>query len=146
MSVAFPTEVNVKAAKGEYRQALIMCRSEWSWDCFSLGCTFLFTSSKENKNLIFKNVVLVRMRIFLQLEEEIKLVCECMYSLHLCLYQCINTNFDRHTLKLCFFPLHLHSTRQCHLLLDVFNSTEHELTISARNNEDLILHAGECQR
>ncbi|NWQ80652.1 TPPC9 protein, partial [Columbina picui] len=35
---------------------------------------------------------------------------------------------------------------QCHLLLDVFNSTEHELTISARNNEDLILHAGECQR
>ncbi|NXK86039.1 TPPC9 protein, partial [Formicarius rufipectus] len=38
------------------------------------------------------------------------------------------------------------STRQCHLLLDVFNSTEHEVTISARNNEDLILHAGECQR
>uniref|UniRef100_A0A8C4TRN8 Trafficking protein particle complex 9 n=1 Tax=Falco tinnunculus TaxID=100819 RepID=A0A8C4TRN8_FALTI len=38
------------------------------------------------------------------------------------------------------------STRQCHLLLDVFNSTEHELTISAWNNEDLILHAGECQR
>ncbi|NXH44553.1 TPPC9 protein, partial [Dicaeum eximium] len=38
------------------------------------------------------------------------------------------------------------STRQCHLLLDVFNSTEHELTISARNNEDLILRAGECQR
>ncbi|XP_041570023.2 trafficking protein particle complex subunit 9 isoform X4 [Taeniopygia guttata] len=38
------------------------------------------------------------------------------------------------------------STRQCHLLLDVFNSSEHELTISARNNEDLILHAGECQR
>uniref|UniRef100_A0A8C3U0C6 Trafficking protein particle complex 9 n=1 Tax=Catharus ustulatus TaxID=91951 RepID=A0A8C3U0C6_CATUS len=38
------------------------------------------------------------------------------------------------------------STRQCHLLLDVFNSTEHELTLSARNNEDLILHSGECQR
>ncbi|XP_060051937.1 trafficking protein particle complex subunit 9 isoform X2 [Erinaceus europaeus] len=38
------------------------------------------------------------------------------------------------------------STRQCHLLLDVFNSTEHELTISARNNEELILHAGACQR
>ncbi|KAM9099582.1 trafficking protein particle complex subunit 9 isoform 3-T3 [Sarcophilus harrisii] len=38
------------------------------------------------------------------------------------------------------------STRQCHLLLDVFNSTEHELTISAKNNEELILHAGECQR
>uniref|UniRef100_UPI00398F35D6 trafficking protein particle complex subunit 9 isoform X1 n=1 Tax=Pristiophorus japonicus TaxID=55135 RepID=UPI00398F35D6 len=38
------------------------------------------------------------------------------------------------------------STRQCHLLLDIFNSTEHELTISAKNNEDLILHAGECQR
>ncbi|XP_019337338.1 trafficking protein particle complex subunit 9 isoform X4 [Alligator mississippiensis] len=38
------------------------------------------------------------------------------------------------------------STRQCHLLLDVFNSTEHELAISARNNEDLVLHAGECQR
>ncbi|XP_040482082.1 trafficking protein particle complex subunit 9 isoform X1 [Ursus maritimus] len=38
------------------------------------------------------------------------------------------------------------STRQCHLLLDVFNSTEHELTVSARGNEELILHAGECQR
>ncbi|ETE69531.1 Trafficking protein particle complex subunit 9, partial [Ophiophagus hannah] len=38
------------------------------------------------------------------------------------------------------------STRQCHLLLDVFNSTEHELMISAKNNEDLVLHAGECQR
>lgn len=38
------------------------------------------------------------------------------------------------------------STRQCHLLLDVFNSTEHELTIGARNNEELTLHAGECQR
>ncbi|XP_067414413.1 trafficking protein particle complex subunit 9 isoform X2 [Emydura macquarii macquarii] len=37
------------------------------------------------------------------------------------------------------------STRQCHLLLDVFNSTEHELTVSAKNNEDLVLHAGECQ-
>nr|XP_006635914.2 PREDICTED: trafficking protein particle complex subunit 9 isoform X1 [Lepisosteus oculatus]XP_015212807.1 PREDICTED: trafficking protein particle complex subunit 9 isoform X1 [Lepisosteus oculatus] len=38
------------------------------------------------------------------------------------------------------------SARQCHLLLDVFNSTEHELTVSAKNNEDLVLHAGECQR
>ncbi|XP_013918861.1 PREDICTED: trafficking protein particle complex subunit 9-like [Thamnophis sirtalis] len=38
------------------------------------------------------------------------------------------------------------STRQCHLLLDVFNYTEHELMISAKNNEDLVLHAGECQR
>ncbi|CAH2286014.1 trafficking particle complex subunit 9 isoform X1 [Pelobates cultripes] len=38
------------------------------------------------------------------------------------------------------------STRQCHLLLDVFNSTEHELTVSAKDNEGLILHAGECQR
>ncbi|XP_036063822.1 trafficking protein particle complex subunit 9 isoform X4 [Onychomys torridus] len=38
------------------------------------------------------------------------------------------------------------STRQCHLLLDVFNSTEHELTICARNNSELILHASECQR
>ncbi|XP_066571939.1 trafficking protein particle complex subunit 9 isoform X2 [Amia ocellicauda] len=38
------------------------------------------------------------------------------------------------------------STRQCHLLLDVFNSTEHEVTVSAKNNEDLVLHAGECQR
>ncbi|XP_073536027.1 trafficking protein particle complex subunit 9 isoform X1 [Phyllobates terribilis] len=38
------------------------------------------------------------------------------------------------------------STRQCHLLLDVFNSTEHELAISAKDNEDLILHPGECQR
>uniref|UniRef100_A0A2K6BH78 Trafficking protein particle complex subunit 9 n=1 Tax=Macaca nemestrina TaxID=9545 RepID=A0A2K6BH78_MACNE len=37
-------------------------------------------------------------------------------------------------------------TRQCHLLLDVFNSTEHELTISTRSSEALILHAGECQR
>uniref|UniRef100_A0A8C2KM67 Trafficking protein particle complex 9 n=1 Tax=Cyprinus carpio TaxID=7962 RepID=A0A8C2KM67_CYPCA len=38
------------------------------------------------------------------------------------------------------------STRQCHLLLDVFNSTEHELTLSAKNNQDLVLHASECQR
>ncbi|NP_001135612.1 trafficking protein particle complex subunit 9 [Xenopus tropicalis] len=38
------------------------------------------------------------------------------------------------------------STRQCHLLFDVFNSTEHELTINAKDNQDLILHAGECQR
>uniref|UniRef100_A0A8C9TN46 Trafficking protein particle complex subunit 9 n=1 Tax=Scleropages formosus TaxID=113540 RepID=A0A8C9TN46_SCLFO len=38
------------------------------------------------------------------------------------------------------------STRQCHLLLDVFNSTEHELTVSARNNQDVVLHASECQR
>ncbi|XP_077207528.1 trafficking protein particle complex subunit 9 isoform X2 [Paroedura picta] len=38
------------------------------------------------------------------------------------------------------------STRQCHLLLDVFNATDHELTISAKNNEDLVLRAAECQR
>ncbi|KAG7458179.1 hypothetical protein MATL_G00235340 [Megalops atlanticus] len=38
------------------------------------------------------------------------------------------------------------STRQCHLLLDVFNSTEHELTVSAKNNQDLVLHPSECQR
>nr|XP_020144295.1 trafficking protein particle complex subunit 9 [Microcebus murinus] len=38
------------------------------------------------------------------------------------------------------------STRKCHLLLDVFNSTEHELTVSAKSNEELVLHAGECQR
>lgn len=38
------------------------------------------------------------------------------------------------------------STRQCHLLLDVFNSTEHELTVCARNNSELVLHASECQR
>ncbi|XP_061111345.1 trafficking protein particle complex subunit 9 isoform X2 [Conger conger] len=38
------------------------------------------------------------------------------------------------------------STRQCHLLLDVFNSTEHELTVSAKNNQDLVLHGSECQR
>ncbi|XP_051991996.1 trafficking protein particle complex subunit 9-like isoform X2 [Xyrauchen texanus] len=38
------------------------------------------------------------------------------------------------------------STRQCHLLLDVFNSTEHDLTLSAKNNQDLVLHASECQR
>ncbi|KAM4705735.1 trafficking protein particle complex subunit 9 [Rhinophrynus dorsalis] len=38
------------------------------------------------------------------------------------------------------------STRQCHLLFDVFNSTEHELTVSAKENQDLVLHAGECQR
>ncbi|XP_059899659.1 LOW QUALITY PROTEIN: trafficking protein particle complex subunit 9 [Gadus macrocephalus] len=38
------------------------------------------------------------------------------------------------------------STRQCHLLLDVFNSTEHEVTLSAKNNQDLVLHASECQR
>ncbi|XP_029403579.1 trafficking protein particle complex subunit 9 isoform X2 [Mus pahari] len=38
------------------------------------------------------------------------------------------------------------STRQCHLLLDVFNSTEHELTVCTRNNSELVLHASECQR
>ena len=38
------------------------------------------------------------------------------------------------------------STRQCHLLLDVFNATEHELSVGARSDEELILHAGECQR
>ncbi|XP_048085395.1 trafficking protein particle complex subunit 9 isoform X1 [Alosa alosa] len=38
------------------------------------------------------------------------------------------------------------STRQCHLLLDVFNSTEHELTVSSKNNQDLLLHTSECQR
>lgn len=38
------------------------------------------------------------------------------------------------------------STRQSHLLLDVFNSTEHELSVRARSDEELILHAGECQR
>ncbi|XP_068189699.1 trafficking protein particle complex subunit 9 isoform X2 [Antennarius striatus] len=38
------------------------------------------------------------------------------------------------------------STRQCYLLLDIFNPTEHELTVSAKNNQDLVLHASECQR
>ncbi|XP_038580658.1 trafficking protein particle complex subunit 9 isoform X1 [Micropterus salmoides] len=38
------------------------------------------------------------------------------------------------------------STRQCHLLLDIFNPTEHELTVSAKSNQDLVLHASECQR
>uniref|UniRef100_A0A8C2YZF9 Trafficking protein particle complex subunit 9 n=1 Tax=Cyclopterus lumpus TaxID=8103 RepID=A0A8C2YZF9_CYCLU len=38
------------------------------------------------------------------------------------------------------------STRQCHLLLDIFNPTEHELSVSAENNQDLVLHASECQR
>ncbi|XP_034016028.1 LOW QUALITY PROTEIN: trafficking protein particle complex subunit 9 [Thalassophryne amazonica] len=38
------------------------------------------------------------------------------------------------------------STRQCHLLLDIFNPTEHELTVSAKNNQNLVLHASECQR
>uniref|UniRef100_A0A3Q3XLN3 Uncharacterized protein n=1 Tax=Mola mola TaxID=94237 RepID=A0A3Q3XLN3_MOLML len=38
------------------------------------------------------------------------------------------------------------STRQCHLLLDIFNPTEHELTVIAKNNQDLVLHASECQR
>ncbi|KAM9306216.1 trafficking protein particle complex subunit 9 isoform 2-T3 [Pholidichthys leucotaenia] len=38
------------------------------------------------------------------------------------------------------------STRQCHLLLDIFNPTEHELTVGAKNNQDLVLHASECQR
>ncbi|XP_060771357.1 trafficking protein particle complex subunit 9 isoform X1 [Neoarius graeffei] len=37
------------------------------------------------------------------------------------------------------------STRQCHLLLDVFNPTEHELTLASRNQE-LVLHSSECQR
>lgn len=40
----------------------------------------------------------------------------------------------------------LYSTRQCHLLLDIFNPTEHELTVSAKSNQDLVLHASECQR
>ncbi|XP_012578346.1 PREDICTED: trafficking protein particle complex subunit 9 [Condylura cristata] len=38
------------------------------------------------------------------------------------------------------------STRQCHLLLDVFNSTDHELAVTARSNEGLTLRASECQR
>ncbi|XP_054547930.1 trafficking protein particle complex subunit 9 isoform X1 [Talpa occidentalis] len=38
------------------------------------------------------------------------------------------------------------STRQCHLLLDVFNSTDHELAVTARSDEELILHPSECQR
>ncbi|KAM8882831.1 trafficking protein particle complex subunit 9 isoform 1-T1 [Synchiropus picturatus] len=38
------------------------------------------------------------------------------------------------------------STRQCHLLFDIFNPTEHELTVSAKNNQDLVLHPSECQR
>uniref|UniRef100_A0A1A8EUR1 Trafficking protein particle complex 9 n=2 Tax=Nothobranchius korthausae TaxID=1143690 RepID=A0A1A8EUR1_9TELE len=38
------------------------------------------------------------------------------------------------------------STRQCHLLLDIFNPTEHELTVSAKKSQDLVLHASECQR
>ncbi|XP_029298705.1 trafficking protein particle complex subunit 9 isoform X2 [Cottoperca gobio] len=38
------------------------------------------------------------------------------------------------------------STRHCHLLLDIFNPTEHELTVSAKNNQDLVLHGSECQR
>ncbi|KAG7501443.1 hypothetical protein JOB18_049877 [Solea senegalensis] len=38
------------------------------------------------------------------------------------------------------------STRQCHLLLDIFNPTEHEVTVNAKNNQDLVLHASECQR
>lgn len=38
------------------------------------------------------------------------------------------------------------SARQCHLLLGVCNSTAYELRVRARSNEELILHAGECQR
>ncbi|XP_036119746.1 trafficking protein particle complex subunit 9 isoform X2 [Molossus molossus] len=38
------------------------------------------------------------------------------------------------------------STRQCHLLLDVFNSTEHELAVSAHGDGELTLQAGECRR
>lgn len=38
------------------------------------------------------------------------------------------------------------STRQCHLLLDVFNCTEHELTVCARSSEELTLHPSERQR
>ncbi|XP_058524430.1 trafficking protein particle complex subunit 9 isoform X2 [Ochotona princeps] len=38
------------------------------------------------------------------------------------------------------------STRQCHLLLDVLNATEQELSVSARSDEELVLRAGECQR
>jgi len=80
-------------------------------------------------------------------------VCVFIF-MHIYLYLCINITSDMcimilrcvTEIVLFSFPPHLNSTRQCHLLLDVFNSTEHELTISARNNEDLILHAGECQR
>lgn len=53
--------------------------------------------------------------------------------------------FINKTPWICFSPF-VFSTRQCHLLLDVFNSTEHELTLSAKNNQDLVLHASECQR
>lgn len=38
------------------------------------------------------------------------------------------------------------STRQCHLLLDVFNATEQELTVSAHHTDELVLQAGSCQR
>lgn len=48
------------------------------------------------------------------------------------------------SVELC--PCVLCSTRQCHLLLDIFNPTEHELTVNAKNNQDLVLHASECQR
>ncbi len=52
---------------------------------------------------------------------------------------CFHTHLSRVSLS-------VHSTRQCHLLLDIFNPTEHELTVSAKNNQDLVLHASECQR
>lgn len=45
-----------------------------------------------------------------------------------------------------FSLLSHHSTRQCHLLLDVLNATEQELTVSAKSDEELVLRAGECQR
>ncbi|XP_051948272.1 trafficking protein particle complex subunit 9-like [Xyrauchen texanus] len=51
-----------------------------------------------------------------------------------------------HSLPLIGHGCIVYRTRQCHLLLDVFNSTEHELTLSAKNNQDLVLHASECQR
>ncbi|XP_054981496.1 trafficking protein particle complex subunit 9 isoform X3 [Sorex araneus] len=38
------------------------------------------------------------------------------------------------------------STRQCHLLLDVFNATEQELTVSACSADELVLQAGSWQR
>lgn len=58
---------------------------------------------------------------------------------------CYHHWFYSHLLCVCLCVF-VHSTRQCYLLLDIFNPTEHELTVSAKNNQDLVLHASECQR
>lgn len=79
--------------------------------------------------------------------------CPCD-KLHLCRPQAVGGLLGREDVQLLSLGFQrpsalscpLCSSRQCHLLLDVFNSTEHELAVRARGNEELTLHAGEYQR